>query len=364
MATQVTNYQCPACTAPLHFIAESGRLECEFCDSTFTVAEIEALYAEKNEAAAAAKQSEGAKAMYEDQWGEGAEHMRAYSCSACGAELICDDTTAATSCPYCGNPTVIPSQFAGARRPDYIIPFKLTQEDAVAALKQHYKRKPLLPRAFTSNHHIQEIKGIYVPFWLYNGEAEADYYFTATRTSSSRRGDVETITKYYYNAHRTGTVVFRNVPADGASKMPNDYMDAIEPYDYRDLKPFAMAYLPGYLADRYDLTAEQTVERVLQRMENSAELAMQETVTGYETVSAGHGKTKVDMGQISYALLPVYILNTKYKGKDYLFAMNGQTGKLVGELPMSWGRFFGWFAGIAAGTAAALTAILMLMYGM
>ena len=364
MATQVTNYQCPACTAPLEFKALSGLLECEYCGSKYTVWEVERLYKEKNAEAAAAEQSERAKAMYEDQWGEGAEHMRAYSCSTCGAELICEDTTAATSCPYCGNPTIIPSQFAGARRPDYIIPFKLTKEDAVAALKRHYKNKPLLPRAFKSNHHIEEIKGIYVPFWLFNGEAEADYHFTATRTSSERRGDVETITKYYYNAHRAGSVVFKNVPADGASKMPNDYMDAIEPYDYSELKTFAMAYLPGYLADRYDLTAEQTMERVQKRMEYSAELAMRNTVTGYETVSAGYGNTKLDMWQVSYALLPVYILNTKYKGKDYLFAMNGQTGKIVGELPMSWGRFFGWFAGIAAGTAAVLSAILALMYGM
>ena len=319
------------------------------------------LYADQNEAAAAAERSEGAKAMYEDQWGEGAESMRAYSCPSCGAELICDDTTAATSCPYCSNPTVIPSQFLGTKRPDYIIPFKLTKEDAVAALKRHCRKKPLLPRAFTNSHHIQEIKGVYVPFWLFNGEAFADYYFTATRTSSNRRGDVETITKYYYNAHRAGTIIFKNVPADGASKMPNDYMDAIEPYDYREMKPFAMAYLPGYLANRYDLTAEQTRERVRQRMEYSAELAMSDTVTGYETVSGGYGGTRLEFGKVSYALLPVYMLNTKYKGKDYLFAMNGQTGKIVGELPMSWGKFWVWFAGIAAGTAAVLSAILALM---
>lgn len=287
--------------------------------------------------------------------------MRAYSCPSCSAELICDDTTAATSCPYCGNPTVIPAQFEGTKRPDYVIPFKLTKEDAIAALKRHCKKKPLLPKSFTSNHHIQEIKGVYVPFWLFDGKADADVSFAATRSTSHMHGDDEIITTHHYHVRRAGSVEYVNVPADGASKMPNDYMDAIEPYDYHELKPFAMAYLPGYMADRYDLAADQVYERVVQRMEYSAELAMQDTVIGYETCAPTSRKTKVKQGEVSYALLPVWMLNTKYKGKDYLFAMNGQTGKIVGELPMSWGRFWAWFAGIAAGCTAVLTALLALM---
>ncbi|MBQ3010997.1 MAG: hypothetical protein IJD81_07375 [Oscillospiraceae bacterium] len=360
MATQVTNYKCPACTAPLQFVGESGRLECEFCDSTYSVEEIEQLYAAKNEEAAAAEQSEGAKAMYDELWGEDAAHMRAYSCPSCGAELICDDTTAATSCPYCNNPTIVPGQFAGTKRPEYVIPFKLSKEDAVAALKQHCKGKPLLPKAFTSEHHVQEIKGVYVPFWLFDGGAEADITFAATRSTHHRRGDDEIITTHHYHVRRVGTVDFDAVPVDASTKMPDEYMDAIEPYDYSELKPFAMAYLPGYLADKYDVTADDSFARAKERMENSAMDAMTNTVVGYETCIPTARRVKAVREDAAYALMPVWMLNTKYKGKDYLFAMNGQTGKIVGELPMSWGRFWGWFAGIAAGCAAALTAILTL----
>ena len=175
MASQITNYKCPACTAPLHFVGASGKLECDFCGSKYDVAEIEALYADKEAKAVEAAKQADAKAeqnrrkmadMEADgwdtsglnsDWGKDADGMKAYSCPSCGAELICDETTAATSCPYCGNPTVVPGQFSGALKPDYVIPFKLSKEDAVAALKNHYKGKPFLPKAFTNGNHIQEI---------------------------------------------------------------------------------------------------------------------------------------------------------------------------------------------------------------
>ena len=360
MAVELTNYQCPSCTAPLKFAGKSGRLECEYCMSSFTVEEIELRYGEENRSKEQDTANAHEQTMYEELWGEDAEKMRAYSCSACGAELICDETTAATSCPYCGNPAVMPTQFAGVRRPDYVIPFKISKQEAVAALQKHCKGKPLLPKAFKTEHHIEEVKGVYVPFWLYDGEAEADVKYTATRSTRVERGDSTVVTTHHYALHRAGKVRFRGIPADGSTKMPDAYMDAIEPYDYEELKPFAMAYLPGYLADRFDVDADAGFVRVENRIRNSAFDAMRDTVGFYETVIPISSHADVYRGDTCYALMPVWMLHTKYRGKDYLFAMNGQTGKMVGELPVSWGRFGAWFAGIAAGCAA--VASLLLMY--
>ena len=120
MATQITNYQCPACTGPLHFVGESGKLECDYCGSSFDIAEIEAFYAEKEAKAAEAAQkreeTEAAQKSAEaeeqkaaadgsdwdssglsEDWGADAADMKAYCCPSCGAELLCDATTAATS---------------------------------------------------------------------------------------------------------------------------------------------------------------------------------------------------------------------------------------------------------------------------
>ena len=205
MPAQITNYQCPGCTGPLHFSGASGKLECEYCGASYDPAEIEALYAEKEEKAAAAQQAaeeardrqappSGDEAAWDTSdfsrdWGAEGDGMRAYSCPSCGAELICEESTAATSCPYCGNPTVVPGQFSGELRPDFILPFKLSKDDAVKALKAHYKGKFFLPKRFTEENHVQEIRGIYVPFWLFDGQAEGDAHYEATRSHIYRQGD-------------------------------------------------------------------------------------------------------------------------------------------------------------------------------
>ena len=235
MANQVTNYKCPACTGPLRFDSATGKLQCDFCGSSYEVAEIEKLYAEKDAQAAGAfrKAEEQAAADGEwtsasgSDWGADAEKLRVYSCPSCGAELICDETTSATSCPYCGNNTIVPGQFSGALKPDYVLPFKLDKAAAVAALKKHYGGKKLLPKAFSNENHIEEVKGVYVPFWLYDGSAEVDVRCHGTKVSgySTARENV-TVTNHY-DVRRAGTVRFERVPVDASSKMPDDHMDAL-----------------------------------------------------------------------------------------------------------------------------------------
>ena len=337
MATQITNYQCPSCTGPLQFSATTGRLECEYCGSGFTIEEVEALYEEKNRKAEAAQ-----VAATGENWD--AESMRAYHCPSCGAELLCDVTTAATSCPYCGNPTVVPGQFADVQRPDYVIPFGLEKEAAVEALKQYYKGKFLLPGGFAKDSHLEEVKGVYVPFWLYDGVADADVTFSATRSHVHTTPHERITTTEYYRVERTGSVSFEKVPVDGSTKMPDGHMDAIEPYDYGKLEPFSMAYLPGFLADKYDLDAENCAQRAQDRCRNSAIAAMENTVVGYNGSTVQRADVKMHSQNVSYALLPVWLLSTKWQNKNYLFAVNGQTGKLVGDLPVSAGRMAAFFA--------------------
>ena len=361
MADQVTNYQCPACTGPLHFSAASGKLECEYCGSAYDIAEVEKLYAEKEKQAAAAKQQAEKQAAEEGDWdtsalngdwGKDAASMRAYNCPSCGAELVCDESTAATSCPYCGNPTVVPGQFSGMLRPEFVIPFKLTKDDAVKALKQHYKGKPFLPRTFTAGNHIEEIQGVYVPFWLFDGTAEGDAQYHATISHSYRHGDYETTETQHFRVKRAGSLAFEKVPVDASSKMPDDHMDSIEPFDYQELKPFSTAYLPGFLADKYDVSVEDSHERADTRCTGSLEQALRDTVVGYGEVMQTGQQFHIKRGKVHYALLPVWLLTTKWKGKDFLFALNGQTGKMAGDLPVDRGKLWGTFFAIAAALSA------------
>ena len=384
MPTQVTNYQCPACTGPLHYSAKSGKLACDYCGSSFDVAEIEALYARKEAEAAAAKQAADAKAEAAQaaraeaaeaaaasggwdtsdlsrDWGAEADGLRVYSCPSCGAELICDQSTAATACPYCGNPAIVPGQFSGALRPDSILPFRLSKDDAVQALRAHYKGKPFLPRSFTSANHIEQIQGVYVPFWLFDGGAEGAASYRASNTNVYETGDYEITETRHYHVVRAGSLAFEKIPVDASSKMPDDHMDSIEPFDYAQLRPFSTAYLPGYLADKYDVTIDDSRDRADTRCRETLAQALRDTVTGYGACVTEREDIALRRGKVHYALLPVWMLSTKWRGQDFLFAMNGQTGKLVGDLPTDRGRFWGMFAAIAAPLTVALTVILQFL---
>ncbi len=375
MASQVTNYQCPACTGPVAFSSQSGNLECSYCGASYTVAEMEAEYAQKNTNAeqAFAKQEatdaqNAAAARAEqlqtptDDWGADAQRMRAYSCPSCAAELICDDTTAATSCPYCGNPTVVPGQFGGTLKPDFVIPFKFDKEAAKQALLNHYKGKPLLPGSFKTGNHVEEIRGVYAPFWLFDGRTDVDVLFKATHNEVTRTSNEKITTTSHYDVRRAGMVPFQKIPVDASTKMPDDHMEAIEPFHYEDLQPFSVAYLPGYLADKFDVSADSCAQRITERAGETAVDKMRDTVQGYDTCSVNQKQVNVVNERVHYCLAPVWMLSTKWNGKTYLFAMNGQTGKIIGDLPVSWGKFFAYFVGMTIPLSIILGIISVILF--
>ena len=392
MAERVTNYQCPACTAPLHFEASTGRVKCDFCESEYTVAQIESFYEQRDAAAAdaaavddavadaaaaadsaaaaaataddavsaAAPDSGWSEVVSGDAWDAEADGFRAYNCPSCGAELICDESTAATACPYCDNPTIIPGQLRGALRPDFVIPFKLKKEDAIAALRRHYEGRPFLPKVFKDENHLQEIKGVYVPFWLFDGEAVGRARYDCARTRTFPVGDTLVTETDHYDAYREGAVAFSKIPVDASSKMDDDYMDSLEPFDYAEMQPFSSAYLPGFFADRYDESIDACGGRASTRAADTLEASLRATVTGYTAVIDRGVTVSHKRGKVSYALLPVWLLNTRWNGEVYRFAMNGQTGKFVGHLPTDKGKRLRTFAAVyAAGFAVMLVVALI-----
>ena len=369
MAAQITNYQCPACTGPLQFDAATGKLACQYCGSAYAPQEIEALYAEKDAKAAETKAAADAKrekaaASGSDEWdmsglssdwGADANGMRTYNCPSCCAELICDETTAVTACPYCGNPSVVPGQLSGVLKPDFVIPFKVTKEKAIAALKEHYKGRPFLPNAFKQKNHLEEIKGVYVPFWLFDGTADCDAVYDCEKTHTYRSGDYDVIHTDHFEVLREGSVSFSRIPVDGSTKMPDDYMDSIEPFDYGALKEFSTGYMPGYMADKYDVSAEECSERADARAENTAERCLRDSVINYSSVLERRKNIRLHRGEVKYAL---------WNGENRRFARNGQTGKFVGKLPVDKKKKWAIFAGVYAAAAAAVAAVMLFPGGL
>lgn len=229
-----------------------------------------------------------------------------------------------------------PGQLSGDFSPDLVIPFKLGRDDVTAALKEHYKGKILLPKSFVTGNHIDEVQGVYVPFWLYGARVDGEVYFDATNETVTEESDRTVTTTDHYDAYRKGNISFKRVPVDGSSKMPDGHMDAIEPFDYDALRPFSVAYMPGYIANRYDEDCETCKARAERRMEESTISALRETVVDeYDDATVESKQLDYTWEDSDYALFPVWMLSTSWNGKSYLFAMNGQTGRMVGELPCS-----------------------------
>ena len=144
---------------------------------------------------------------------------------------------------------------------------------------------------------------------------------------------------------------------DASKKMDNTIMESIEPFDYSQIVDFETAYLSGYLADKFDVEHTAGEERIRQRVDSSMDAMIQSTLIGYTTVIPIHKNLQIEHSKAKYVLIPVWMLYSQYKDKTYVFAMNGQTGKMTGTFPICPKRSAAWFAGICAGVAALVTLI-------
>ena len=357
----ILNYQCPCCTAPLVFDAKTQNLICESCGNSFSVETMQQVTESAADSVGASKFDWEiyTPRKFEDTNGI---NLADYSCPSCGAEISGDDTLGSTVCPYCGNATIIKGQFEGTLRPDYIIPFKLDKKAAVEAFERDFKKAPFLPDSFKDKKKIEEMAGVYVPFWMFDCDCDAAITYNARRTSAWSDSNYNYTKTDYYKLFRSGSVGFANIPVDASKKADDTYMEAIEPFNYNDAVEFSSAYLSGFLADKYDVSAEDSIKRANERVKNSTIQAFNDTTAFYTSVVPESSRVAFSNGKIRYSLLPVWMLNIKYKEQMYNFSINGQTGKVVGVYPVDkkkkW-KYFAKVAGIAYAAAAVIGWLLL-----
>jgi len=329
---EIKEYKCPNCGGAVKFSSDTQKMKCPFCDTEFEIAALEEYQKQLQ-----VPEKDNIKWIEEDSaktWEqEELEDLSTGSCPSCGAELLGDKNTAAMVCPNCGNSQIVLKRLTGLLKPDYIIPFKLDKKAAVEALKNFYIGKRLLPDCFKEENRVNSIQGVYLPFWLFDAHAQGQVRYKATRILTWRDSNYLYTKTDFYIITRDGSIQFEKIPVDGSEKMDDDYMDAIEPFDYSQLKDFQTAFLSGYLAEKYDVDAEKSKERAVKRMKSTVETEFSKSVTGYASVRKESSVVNVENGKVNYGLLPVWILNTKYNKENYMFLMNGQSGRLVGRLP-------------------------------
>ena len=324
-------FKCPACGGSVEFDAGTQKMKCPYCDSEFDIEAIKEMNSEESSQHDDSISWESAGG----QWQEGeTDGMRVYTCESCAGEIIGDENLGSTTCPYCGSKVVMTGQFSGALKPDYVIPFKFDKKQAMKNFETFVNKRKYVPKRFKSDKHIEEIKGVYVPFWLFDGDADADMSFGAEKIKSWTEGKYEYTETEYYNVTRSGNVTFKNIPVDGSEKLADDLMESIEPFHFNEAVDFETAYLAGYLADKYDVDEKASENRANERIKYRVEEALSDTVKGYSRVNGRSSSITIKGGKAKYALYPVWLLSATYNGNAYTFAMNGQTGKFAGDLPV------------------------------
>lgn len=355
---ELLQYKCPCCGGAVEFDSSTQNLKCPYCDAEFDIEALNAFGAEesKEDVADWASNSES----FSDEEAEG---MKVYKCQSCGGEVIGDEALGATNCPYCDNPVVMKGAFSGELKPDIVIPFKLDKKAAKEALSKHISSKKLLPKVFKDENHIDEIKGVYVPYWLFDCDAfgEATYKGEKIRTWSDSNFNYRETS--VYRISRSGRMLFSALPADGSTKMEDKLLESIEPFNISEGVDFNTAYLSGYLADKYDVSSDECLERINERIKNSLQSKLRSTVSGYENIIVNSSSMNLNDAKCRYALYPVWILNTSWNDKKYTFAMNGQTGKIVGDLPMDKAAFWKW-TGIVSAAVGVVSYIAMTAFGL
>ncbi len=333
-SVQTVTYQCPNCNAPLEFDAHSGKFKCFYCDSTFTDKEIEDIFGKRDEKV----DLEGAEPeLTEDQaiQEEFSGQSALYSCPNCGAGVICDSLTSSTRCHFCHTPVVLSGRLSGEFKPDVLIPFAVTKEQARAKFDDFTRGKFFLPKDFTSEAQINNLSRLYVPYWLKSGLVDARLKAIGKKVRSWTSGNYRYTNTKEYDVQREMELAFIRVPCDGSKRIDDGLMESIEPFNYTGIKPFSMSYLSGCPAEKYDVKKEEAAQRIDQRVREASEAELKKTAVNYSSLESVQINTSYRNAQYVYALLPVWFLNYQYKGKDYSFVINGQTGLTFGQLPVS-----------------------------
>ena len=349
MTTQnAVAYQCPCCGAGLGFDPEKQKFACEFCLSEFDESELS-----NTGAAEAAQEQAAAGEAY-------CEQMNLFTCPNCGAEVVADDNTVSDYCYYCHNPVIHAGRLSGQLQPHKVVPFRITKSEAEEIFLKWCKSKHFLPRSFKSRAHAEQIQGIYYPFWVTDADAAGETDFDATRVRTWRMGDYKYTETKVYKIERAGNIHFEDIVTCALSDADKKMLEGVLPYPSEELTDFAMPYLSGFLAKKRDIERDALSEEVRGRMHTYTAELLQRTVTGgYTTISPADINVDIKQSHWEYALLPIWILTYTQKDKVYTFAINASTGKIYGELPVSYPKL----AALMTAIAVPATALLSLIGG-
>ena len=320
MATVI--YKCKNCGGPVKYSATLGKFNCEYCNTVYSEDEVKAL----------TLLSEREDVVVDAVNGDYVE----YHCPSCGANIVTDETTVATNCYYCNNPIVMSGKLESSQMPTKVIPFRVDKKKALESFESWIKTKKFVPKSFFNDkQEIEEINGVYFPYWLYNTNVSVDIDREGSRTYTRTEGDYRVTYRKDFRIVRKGDIDVKNLPKLALAKSNKVLVESVYPFDFNNAINFDSSYLSGFVAEKKDIEKEALMNSIEDDVYKYSTKVVRDSMTGESVNVVNHAFT-IGQGSFEYAMLPVWAIsyNDRDSNKHFFFSVNGQTGKVVGKLPI------------------------------
>lgn len=362
---EVISHKCPNCGGALTFNPDDQKFHCPFCLSVFT--EKEVLEFEEKEKAShvddplestsSSEQEATADVENADTETEAEQNLDLFLCPNCGAEIVTDSTTAATFCYFCHNPVVLSGRLSGDFQPEKVLPFAISKEKAVESFLAWTKKKWFIPSDFFDKKQIQLLTGVYFPYWNVEAKVKGQFQGTGTTLRVWRVGEIEYTETKQFAVSRAGKLSFSNLVKNALSKNTQKKMVAsVQPFPLEKAVDFHTQYLSGFQGEKRDIEYLDLKPEVEKELAGYTKTMLKQTAPGYTTLQETNLSSEVTEEKNHYVLLPVWLVTYQNKGDKtvYYYAMNGQTGKTAGILPISFKKLALFSGGIFLGLLALL----------
>ena len=369
-------HKCPNCNGPLTFDPDDQKFHCPYCGSIFTVDELSAFEANKKNtqnnpenqseldrdgiSADTAKTKSHTTDAVDNSLDNASEakdatteNMELYLCPNCGAEIVTDATTAATYCYYCHNPVVLQGRLSGKFLPDKVLPFAIGKEKATADFLNWAQKKFFVPKDFFDKSQVEKLTGVYFPYWQVDAKGAGSLMGNGTSIRVWIVGDIEYTETKQYAISRKGNLTFKELVKNALTKnTPQKMVASVQPFPLEKAVSFKNQYLAGFQAEKRDIEYADLKDEVSDELRDYGEKKLRETVGSFTTFTKTQQDLTLTETKSSYLLLPVWLVTYRSSDTDkkvFYYAMNGQTGKVSGVLPISYKKLGLVSAGIFLG---------------
>lgn len=314
-------YSCSQCHEPMEFDKKNAILRCTSCNIA------EKIPGYLSEFSSFSTHVE--RDTYDD------EQARQYVCHSCHAVLVTDNHTSLEKCYFCGQPMRPGERMSGDLAPTRLIPFSISYKEARRCYRKWRRNMIFAPKEYGKQKRKAKLVGIYLPFWLYDVKEQKEALLHTANIKKWKEGKDKITETSHYELYRQADLTLKHIPQPASGMFSKKLIENIMPYDYTALKRFSLQDINSHYAEQYAASHDDRLSDALQQADSLTDVFFKEDAASYQEISLEEKAGDTSVLSSQYALFPVWTVRYDYRDSEYTFLMNGQTGKVAGNPPLS-----------------------------